>query len=175
MHHSSVSWEITLLYFFSWSCTGFGEKEPTKVQNYQSKTVHIKFHQIFTFIGSFCWKYKQFQLRKYRGLMSHDPQEWHKIWRKSDLLFQKWQKFGEFWPEHWKVSNICTFIGSYYAKYLMFNLKKYRRVIFHDTKEWCKIWRKTELWFDKWHEKFGKFLPEHLNGTHLSKVEHLWA
>ena len=30
----------------------------------------------------------------------------------------------------------------------------------HDTKELCKIRRKTDLWFEKWHE-FGKFSPEH--------------
>ena len=28
---------------------------------------------------------------------------------------------------------MCTFIGSYCAKYLMFHLKKYRGVNFHDT------------------------------------------
>ena len=32
---------------------------------------------------------------------------------------------------------------------VMFDLKKYRGVIFHDTREWCKIWRKTDLWFGK--------------------------
>ena len=85
-----------------------------------------------------------------RGVISHDPEEWCKIWGKTDLLFQKWQKFGEFWPEHSKVSHICTLIGSYCAKYLMFGLKKYRGVIFHDTEEWCKTWRKTNLWFGKW-------------------------
>ena len=25
----------------------------------------------------------------------------------------------------------------------------------------CKIWRKTDLWFQRWQE-FGKFSPEHL-------------
>ena len=93
--------------------------------------------------------------------MSHDPEEWCKIRRKTDLLFQKWQEFGEFWPEHSKVSQICTLIRCYCAKYLMFDLKKYRGVTFHDTEEWCKIWRKTDLWFGKWHEEFGKFSPEH--------------
>ena len=77
-----------------------------------------------------------------------------------------------------KIFKICTFIGSYCAKYLMFDLKKYRGVIFHDTEEWCKIWRKTDLWFGKWHEVYDKFSPEHLevsknfsfNGLLLSKV-----
>ena len=103
--------------------------------------------------------------------MSHDPENWCMIWRKTDLLIQKWQEFGEFWPEHWKVSKICTFIGSYCAKYLMFNLKNYRGVIFCDTEEWCKIWRKTNLWFGKLHEAFDKFSPEHLK---MSKLGLWW-
>ena len=37
----------------------------------------------------------------------------------------------------------------------------------HDTEEWCKIWRKTDLWFRKLHEEFGKFLPEHLKVSKL--------
>ena len=53
------------------------------------------------------------------------------------------------------------------AKYLMFDLKKYRGVIFHDTEGWCKIWRKTDLWFGKWHEEYGKFSPEQLKVSKL--------
>ena len=45
-------------------------------------------------------------------------------------------------------------------KCLMFDLKKYREVTFYDTEKWCKIWRKNDLWFGKWHEEFGKFSPE---------------
>ena len=33
-------------------------------------------------------------------------------------------------------------------------------MIFHDTKEWSKIWRKIDLQFGKWQDKFGKFSPE---------------
>ena len=40
--------------------------------------------------------------------------------------------------------------------------KKVQRSIFHDTEESCKIWRKTDLWFGKWYEEFGKFSSEHL-------------
>ena len=46
--------------------------------------------------------------------------------------------------------------------------KMYRGVMFHDTRVWCKIWRKTAMWFGKWHEEFGKFSPEH---TKVSKLE----
>ena len=58
-------------------------------------------------------------------------------------------------------SNIFTLMCSFWAKYILFELKRYRGVIFHETEEWCKIWRKTDLWFEKWHEKFDKFSPEH--------------
>ena len=42
---------------------------------------------------------------------------------------------------------ICTLMGSFWD----------RRVISHDTDEWCKVLRKTDSWFLKWHEEFGKF------------------
>ena len=53
----------------------------------------------------------------------------------------------------------------------MFDLKKYRGVIFHDTEGWCKIWRKTDLWFGKWHEEYSKFSPEQLK---VSKLGYWW-
>ena len=78
--------------------------------------------------------------------MSHDAEEWCQIWKKLNLLFQKRQEFGEFWSEHSKDPKICTLIGLFRAKYIPFNQKKYRRVLFHDTEESCKIWRKTGKW-----------------------------
>ena len=84
-------------------------------------------------------------------------------WGKTDLLFQKWQEFGEIWPKHWKVSKPCTFICSYCEKYLMFDLRKYREVIFYDIEGWCRIWRafspeplkisKFGLWWDPFNTK----------------------
>ena len=56
---------------------------------------------------------------------------------------------------------IDILIGSLWPKYILLELQKYRGVIFHDTEEICKFWRKTDLWFEKRLEKFGKFSPEH--------------
>ena len=64
-------------------------------------------------------------------------------------------------PNTLKVSQICPFIGSYCEKYLMFDLKKHRGVIFHDTEEWL----------GKSHEEFGRFSPEHWE---LSKLGLSW-
>ena len=56
--------------------------------------------------------------------------------------------------------NVQNYYNEKCAKYLMFDLKKYRGVIFHDTEGWCKIWRKINLWFGKHHEEYSKFSPE---------------
>ena len=99
------------------------------------------------------------------------------------MSFQNWHKeFDKFWPEHSKVSKIFTLMGSFWAKYVLFELKKYREVIFHDIEEWCKIWRKTDLLLGKLHEEFCNFSPEHSKCQNwnfdkilFSKVENLWA
>ena len=60
------------------------------------------------------------------------------------------------------VKNLL-FNGLLLRKYIMFELSNYRGVMFADTQDWCKIWRKTDLCFQKWHEEFGKFSPEHIS------------
>ena len=71
-----------------------------------------------------------------------------------------------------KILKISFLIGSFYANYIKLDLQKYRGVIFHDTEDRCKIWRKTDLWFRKWHEEYGKFSPEH---SKVSKVGLWWG
>ena len=39
----------------------------------------------------------------------------------------------------YQVSKICFLIGHFRVKYITFDLKKYRGVIFHDTEELCTI------------------------------------
>ena len=46
----------------------------------------------------------------------------------------------------------------FWPRYIIFELKKYRRVLFDCTKNWCKIWRKTDLRFPKRHEEFESLL-----------------
>ena len=70
-------------------------------------------------------------------------------------------------PTTRKVYFFLLLIGFLRPKYILFELQKYRGVIFHDTEELCKFWRKTDQWFEKRHEKFGKFSPEHLKVSKL--------
>ena len=63
-------------------------------------------------------------------------------------------------------------MGSFWPKYILFELKKYREVILHDTEEWCsKILRKADMQFGKWQEESGKFSQEHWK---VSKLYGIW-
>ena len=131
-----------------------------------------KISKIFTLMG-YLWayivlyiiyytKYILFELKKYRGVMLHETEEGYKLWRGIESSFQNWHKeFDKIWPEHSKVSKIFTFMCSLWAKYILFELKKYKEVIFHETEEGYKIWRRIDLSFQNWHKEFDKIWPEH--------------
>ena len=121
-----------------------------KYGNFSPK--HLKVSKLGLWMDGFIKNKKYMSLEIYRGVMYHGNDKWGKIWRRIGWPFQKWHKeFDRFWPKHPKVSKTCTLMASFWTKYIMFELKKYRWVMFHDTEEWCKIWRKTYLWFGKWY------------------------
>ena len=129
---------------------------------------HLKVSKTFILMCSFWAKYILFELKKYRGVIFHKTEEGYKIWRGIDLSFQNWHKeFDKIWPEHSKVSKIFILMGSFWAKYILFELKKYRRIIFHETEEEYKIWRGIELSFQNWQKEFDKIWPEH---SKVSKI-----
>ena len=112
-------------------------------------------------MGSFNPNLKKFELKIHRAFICHDNEELRKNWRGTDLSFQSWhEEFDEFWPKHLKVSNIFILMSSFWAKYILFELKKYTGVIFHETEEGCKIWRGIDLSFQNWQKEFDKFWPE---------------
>ena len=56
-------------------------------------------------------------------------------------------------------------------KYLMFDLKTTEELSFITLKGDVKFEEKTDLWFGKWLEEFGKFSPEH---SQVSELELWW-
>ena len=110
--------------------------------------------------------------------MSHDPKEWCKIWIKTDLLFQKLQdEFGKLWPKHSKVSKVHWFL---LCKLLMFDLKKYKGVIFHDTdakfEEKLTCGLKNDIGnLANFHQSPRKCQNWNFGGVLMSKVENAWA
>ena len=122
LHHSSVSWDITPLYFGSWHFTQFQQNLP-----YQSTNM-VKFH-----VTS-----RKSKILHFGGLL---------LQISCKVSAKKVQKTYLSW--HWRVMQIL---------------------------------RKTDLWFQIWHEEFGKFSLSHLNprkfhfdGLVLSKVYEIWA
>ena len=88
--------------------------------------------------------------------------------RKNWLVSPNWrEEFNKSWPEHSKISKIFTLTGCFWAKCVMFELRKFIESMFDDTEHWYKTWRKTELCFQKWHGKFDKFSPEHSEASKL--------
>ena len=142
------------------------------MRNFRRLIAQVKLHQICTLRDCFCWKYIKFQQKK--------------VWRKYVSWYQRTVEnlkknlffVSEMTTIWWiliralkSLKNICTLISLFCAKYKTFDLKRYRGVTFHDTEESCKIWRKTDLWFEKWLEEFGKFSSEHLK---VSKLVFSW-
>ena len=104
---------------------------------------HLEVSKMFTLMCSFLAEYNVVWARKVqRSYLS-----WH--WRViqnleknrhvvSKLTWGIWRIL----TEHLKISKTLTLMGSFWAEYILFELKKYRGVIFHDTEEWYKIgWR----------------------------------
>ena len=76
LHHSSVSWDITPLYFFSWNFIYFQQKEPIKVQIWQNFTWAVGSLKFCTLMGSFCSNHVQFLLKKYRRVTQSLMKNW---------------------------------------------------------------------------------------------------
>ena len=135
-------------------------------------------------MGSFNPKLKKYELKIHRAIICHDNEELRKIWTGTDLPCQSWhEEFDKFWPEHLKVSKIFTLIGSFWAKCTLFELKKFRGVIFHETEEGYKIWKGTDLLFPKLTYRIWQILTRaleslkdfHFNGLLLRKVYIVWT
>ena len=118
----------------------------------------------FTSAGYFCPKYMRFELKKYRGVIFHDTEQWYKIWINLDLVVSKlaWWIGWTFIKAH-KSLKVCTLMGSF-VQSVIIQLENFRRILCHDTKRWCKIYRKTDSWLEKWEifKEFGEFSCEHL-------------
>ena len=71
---------------------------------------------------------KKYELKIHRAVICHENEELCKIWRGTGFSFQSWnEEFDEFWPEHLKVSKSFILMDSFWAKYILFQLKKVQR------------------------------------------------
>ena len=124
LHRSSVSWDITSLYFLAEILHKFYTKFLYlfgEIPCEQSKGWNC------TLMGSFCPNHIKFQLVKYRRVISHDTEEWWKIFKKTDLWFQyDMRNLVTFHPITQKYESF-TLTGCFCPKYVRFELKKMQR------------------------------------------------
>ena len=92
-------------------------------------------------LGSFCPKYIRFEIKKYRAVITHNTEPWCKNWINNDLAASKIK-----WATVWtfiiplKCQKLCTLIGCFCPKHIMFQLENFRGIRCHDTENRCKIW-----------------------------------
>ena len=115
------------------------------MQNFRLSTAHVKFHRNCTLISSFCWKYIKFQLKSTEELCVIILKSDAKFEEKPICCFKNDKNLVNF-DLSTQVSKICTVICPFCAT---FDQKKHRGVIFNDTEESCKIWRKAGFWLWK--------------------------
>ena len=133
--HSTVSWRITRLYFFRSNIICFGQTGPIKVEIFEILSARMKiyqFHDIFETINRFFFKF-------YIILQYHEKITPLYFFSRNFVFHQRSLskfKFGEI--------ERLQLMGSFFQNNVTFQLKKKRRVISHDTKEWCKVWTKTD-------------------------------
>ena len=87
---------------------------------------------------------------------------WH--WRVMQNLKKNWLLVPKMTRRIWRILKRavaslknCTLMCYFCWKYVIFDPKRYRRVMCHNTEEWYKICRGTDLCFEKLHEDFGEF------------------
>ena len=111
-----------------------------------------------TLMGHLYPMLKIYELKIFRAVMCHANEEWCKISKVIDFLFQNWhEKNDQFWPDHSKVWKLSILMGSFWPKYKMLELKNYREIMFGSAEDWCNIWRRNDLCFQKWDVESGKF------------------
>ena len=149
------------------------------MQNFRLSIAHMKFRQICTSIGSFCWKYIKFQLKYYREVMSPDTEEWCKIWKKRWFIISKITRIRWFFIPTLKSLKICTLTGPFCEKYLTFDLKKlsFMALKCHpkfEEKLTCSLENDMRN-LANFHQNTWKCQNGNFDGIFLSKVENAWA
>ena len=106
----------------------------------------------FTSMGYFCPKYMRFELKKYRGVIFHDTEQWCKIWINPDLVVSKmaWE-IGWTFIRALKSLKNCTLSGLFLFKAYNVSVRKFQRnfvswhwkVMQNLKKNWLVAWKIT--------------------------------
>ena len=98
---------------------------------------------------------------------------YNKVWKNCTLLCYFCQKYIMLEPtfeQTLKSLKILTLMGSFWSKYIMFELKSYRGVMSHDTEEWSK----EKLILEKYAFSLCCNRSEAVNGRYSKSVEKMF-
>ena len=96
-------------------------------------------------MGSFCWKYKGLEIKKYRGIIFRDTEQWYKIWINLDLVVSKLA-----WEIRWtfikalKNLKICNLMSPFCPKHNASARKFQRNYV---SWYWRLMQNLSENWF----------------------------
>ena len=130
--------------------------------SWETGCIFIRAHKseiVYTNYTHFCRKCIMFQLKNFARVMCQDTKRWCK--EKLNRGLKNYIKnLVDFPASSWKSGNLHFHRLIFPKAYNDLDKKKAqnnRKVMSHDNEEWCKVWRKTSSWFQKWHEEFGEF------------------
>ena len=157
------------------------------MQSFRLSTAHVKFHQICTLIGSFFEKLLLLKIYKISAKkVQRSYVSWY--WRVMQNLKKNWFVVSKMTRIWWILTRALKSLKNLYVDWFLlckvFNLwpKRYRGVIFLDTEEWCKIWRKMTCGLKNdmrnlihFHQSTRKSQNLGFDRVLFSKVKNEWA
>ena len=103
----------------------------------------------FTSMGYFCPKYMRFELKKYRGVIFHDTEQWCKIWINPDLVVSKMRALKSL-----KNYTIMDSTMEFLSKAYNVSRKFHRSYVSWNWRVMQNL-RKTDTLPEKWNKEFG--------------------
>ena len=182
MHHSSVSWEITFLHFFSWNW--FGPKEPIKVQNFRLSTAHVKFHQNVYFDRLILLKvYKILAKKIYtEELWFMNLKIEAKFGEKLVFCFKNNRNLVNFDLSTKSLKNVhfhwfllCKVFNVWPTKVQRSYLPWHWRVMQNLNKNWLVVWKMTWVIWQIFNRALESLKIGTLMGSFLSRIENVLA
>ena len=145
LHHSSVPWDITLIYF-----------QRLVVSNKYDLKNMLNFHpntqtsKNFTSMGFFCPKYMRFKVKKYRGVIFYDTEQLCKTWINPHLVVLK-MAWGIGWTFIRALKSLknYTVMDSLCPKHIMFQLENFREITYVSW-HWRVMENVKEKWLLAW-------------------------
>ena len=134
LHHSSVSWKITPLYFLGQTLNTLHNRNQWKCKFVRLLSARIKIHQILVIFETT----NQFFFKFCINLQCHETQLLCTFLAEILYTFNK-RSLSKYKFDKIESLKFDTLMDCFRQNNMKFQLKKYRWVISHDTTEWYEV------------------------------------